>query len=235
VTALERELAAVRLDLPPAPDVTAAVLARVKRARTRRRVWIAAVAAAAALAMAFAVPTARTSILHWVGLGGVTIERVPSLPKTSLRTAASFGSPVSRDDAVDAVDFGVRLPRLEGLPPRHLYLDRDAPSPIVTAVYGDPRRPTIVLSEWRGNVAPHFHKLVRYSTATTFVRVEGTRAIWVTGPPHAVFYLARDGTFAEAPVYTTGNVLVWLRHGVSHRLELDGSLGAALRVVRGLR
>jgi hypothetical protein len=159
MTALERELAAVRLDLPPAPDVSAAVLARVRRVRTRRRTWIAVVAAAVAVAAAFAVPTARTSILRWVGLGGVTIERVPSLHATSLRTAASFGTPVGR---VDGLDFGVRLPRLEGLPPRHLYLDRDAPSPILTAVYGDPDRPAIVLSEWRGNVAPHFHKLVRY-------------------------------------------------------------------------
>jgi hypothetical protein len=235
VTALERELTAVQIELPQAPDFTGSVLARVRRARRRRRLSLAAAVAVAALAAVLAVPTARTAVLRWAGLGGVTIERVPALPATSLRTAAAFGTPVDLARAARSVDFDVRLPRLDGLPARGLYLDRDAPSPIVTAVYGAARRPTIVLSEWRGNVERHFHKLVRYSAATKAVRIDDAPGLWVAGPPHAIFYLARDGSFGETPVYTTGNVLVWLRNGVSYRLELDGTLDEARGIAESLR
>jgi hypothetical protein len=234
VTPLERELAALRLDLDLVPDLAPRVRAAIVRRRRRRRATVlGALAGLLSVAAAFAASPSRSALLDWLGLGGVTIERVAELSPGDLRTAESFGSPTGFDHAQDAVDFRVRLPELGGLGERQVYLDLDAPSPIVTVVYGSPERPRLLLSEWRGDARPYFHKLIDFSVHTERVRVEGAPGIWIEGAPHEIFYATRDGSFAT-PVYTFGNVLVWIRDGVTHRLELDGSLADAREVVASL-
>lgn len=228
---LERELGAVRLDLSPVPDFEPPVRAAIARRRRQRRAGaLAALAATLALAAAAVASPSRSALIGWLGLGGVTLERVVELPPGGLRTPEWLGEPVTLEVAEGAVDFPLRLPKVAGLGESHVFLDVDAPSPVVTVVYGAPERPRLLLSEWRGDAAPHFHKLIEFSVHTERVRIDGAPGLWVEGPPHEIFYLAADGTFANTPVYTFGNVLVWVRDGVSHRLELVGSLEDARQV-----
>jgi hypothetical protein len=235
VTPLERELAALRLDLAPVPDLAPRVRAAIVRRRRRRRAAVlGALAVSLSIASAAVASPSRSALLDWLGLGGLTIERVAELPPADLRTAEAFGTPAALDEARDAVDFRVRLPELGDLGERHVYLDRSAPSPIVTVVYGIPERPRLLLSEWRGDAQPHFRKLIDFSVHTERVRIEGASGIWIEGAPHEIFYSAGDGTFENTPVYTFGNVLVWVRDGVTHRVELDGSLADAREVAESL-
>jgi hypothetical protein len=74
------------LELPPTPDLAAAVRQRLearpalRRPFVRRRVVLVFAALAIAIGAAFAVPPARTAILEFLGLRGATIERVEELP-----------------------------------------------------------------------------------------------------------------------------------------------------------
>ena len=232
---LERELAAITLDVGPVPDFETRVRSVLTQRRRRRRVGaLAVLAAALTLTAAVVAPTSRSAMLQWLGLGGVTLERVADLPPAGIRTPRYLGDPVQFSTARDAVDFPVRVPRLAGLGERHVFLDDEAPSPVVTIVYGSPENPLLLLSEWRGDTRPHFHKLIGFSARTERVRIGGAPGLWVEGPPHEIFYLATDGSFANTPVYTFGDVLIWVRRGVSHRLELIGSLADARQVAGSL-
>ena len=76
---LEQRLHALgqELEYPPEPDVAPAVLAQLdRRPFPWRAVAIAVAVLAVALGAAFAVPQARTTILRWFHLRGVTVERV---------------------------------------------------------------------------------------------------------------------------------------------------------------
>ena len=132
MTPIELELAelAAHLELPRTPDVSTVVAERIRRRRRpRRRVLVLAFAAVlVAVASLLAVsPSARSALLDWLGIRGVTIERVPELPEVPLRAAPSFGKRVSLELARERVDFEVRLPRLDGLPRRTVYLSLDPP------------------------------------------------------------------------------------------------------------
>ena len=77
------------LEYPPEPDVAPAVLVRLDRRPFPWRVVAVALAVlAVAVGAAFAVPQARTTILKWFHLRGVTVERVETLPPAVERFAA---------------------------------------------------------------------------------------------------------------------------------------------------
>jgi hypothetical protein len=241
VTELEQELAALAawVEFPSAPDVLPAVSGRIARRRRTRRAGLSlAVALVAVAAAVFAAsPDARSSILRWIGIQGVEIERVPTLPPVASVTGTeAFGRPATRAAAREAVDFRLRLPKLAGLrDPDRAYADGSVPDGLVTFVWGPRGRPRLLLSEWRGNTKVHFHKLVKFAASTKRVRVDGDPGIWVSGPPHAVFFRDADGFFAETPVRLAGNVLLWMHGDLSYRLELDAPLADALTVAKALR
>ena len=101
MTELELSLAALapEVDWPATPTLA---LPHVLPRRSRPRLVIAVALAALVVAVgaAFAVPSARSAILRFFGFGGVTIERVATLPSAQERPlAATLGTPVSRDAA----------------------------------------------------------------------------------------------------------------------------------------
>ena len=93
---LERSLRTLQVEWPATPDVAS----RLELAPRRSRRWIAVAAVAVALAIgaAFAVPQSRSAILRFFHLGGVSVERVETLPPAEQRPlAAALGQVV--DDA----------------------------------------------------------------------------------------------------------------------------------------
>src|SRR5438552_9721237 len=88
---------------PPTPDVASRLVLAPRRRRLRPLVAGIALAAVA-LAIAFAVPPARSALLRFFGFGGVTIERVHTLPAAAEEPlAAGLGLPASTAEAERAL------------------------------------------------------------------------------------------------------------------------------------
>jgi hypothetical protein len=241
VSEIERELKELSawIDFPPGPSVLPALRDRIARRRRRARAGLALVLAlvVAGGAVLASSPSARSSILRWMGIEGVELERVPRLPATvTLAGPEAPGRRVTLARAAAAARFGLRLPHLKGLgAPDRVYLDRSIPDGLVSFVWGTPAGPRLLLSEWRGDTKAHFHKLVQFSVKTRRVRIESGPGIWVSGPPHAVFFRDALGYFSETQVRLAGNVLIWMRGDLSYRLEADVRLADAVTIAESLR
>src|SRR6266545_6426089 len=122
MTELERALVALgrELDFPVEPDLVAGVRARLERPRfvlaPRRRALAFAVAVlVVAFGIAMAVPQARSAILRFFHIGGVTVEQVETLPRAENRPlVAGLGPPLSRRDAELRAHLSIVLPEVEG-------------------------------------------------------------------------------------------------------------------------
>src|SRR5919201_3163152 len=107
------------LEWPPTPDLVARVAQRLEPRRRplvpRRALVLALAALLLGIAVAFAVPPARTAILHFFGIGKVTIERVETLPPAQERPlAGDLGRPESVAQARRELGFEPLLPRVAG-------------------------------------------------------------------------------------------------------------------------
>jgi hypothetical protein len=94
---------------------------------------------------------------------------------------------------------------------------------------------TLLLSEF---VSTNFGVLKKAAVGATTVErvsVDGGVGIWITGAPHVLVYLDRDGRFRERPVRVTGSVLLWERGPLTLRLEGDLSKDEAARLARSVR
>src|SRR5436305_3837526 len=96
---LERDLRAVSVEWPPAPELAAHVRAQLAKPPPgiawRRPLVVALAVLAVAIAAAFAVPSARTAILRWLGLQHVSVVRVERLPPTRRLATADLGEAMS--------------------------------------------------------------------------------------------------------------------------------------------
>ena len=187
---LERELISLAIAWPETP---------VFELRPQRRRWPLAVAIAfAALAAAFAVPQSRAAILDLFDFGGVTIERVGTLPAAQERPlGADLGAVVTPAQAKNYVGPRLLLPPV----PVTLHVRGNVISMVFTYA-GEP----VLLSEFQAG-AEIFKKIVGPAT-----KIEQTsRGPWIEG---AHLYL-----FPKAPPRLAGNVLLWRHAGLTFRLE----------------
>jgi hypothetical protein len=194
MTDFERELRALDVEWPAAPEL------RLELARRRRVRAVVAVALVAALAAAFAVPQSRSAILRFFHLGGVTVVRVETLPPAQERSlAAGLGGQVSDDEAARALGAPF-------LPARHgtLY-ERDG---FVSTVLQGP----VLLSEFGSE---YLIKKIASGKVEYVVVASGVTGLWIADQPHVV-------VFPEASPRLAGNVLVWAKGGVTFRLEGRG-------------
>jgi hypothetical protein len=198
MTELERDLRALRVDWPEAPDFAS----RLELGPRRRRLLVPALAAAAIVAVAavFAVPQSRSAILRFFHLRGVTVERVGTLPKADERPlAAGLGREI--DDATARSTLGGPFrPAAHGT----LY-EREG---IVSTLLRGP----ILLSEFG---APEFLKKFATSNVEWVQVAPDVQGLWIAGAPHVVF-------FPGASPRLAGNVLVFATSTRTYRLEGKG-------------
>jgi hypothetical protein len=239
VAELERELRALQLEWPSEPELAPRVRARLATERRPRFGWrgVAAVAVALvaiAIGAAFAVPSARSAILRWLGLEHVRVVRVETLPPAHKLASADLGTRTTMAGAARRADFGLlRLPQ----PPDSVYVATTDAGARVTFVYGDVERPRLLVSELRGfGVTKFVQKLYGSGTRVERVEVGGEPGLWLSGAPHAVYYGGPDSLIhADEPVLA-GNTLVWERRGgVIVRLEGDLSKHDALVISKRFR
>ena len=160
---------------------------------------------------ALAVPQARTTILKWFHLRGVTVERVETLPPAVERS--QLGRPLSRDEAERALGFELALP--PGTKPGRVYVLDGALASVVLPEEGRP----LLLSEYRAVDFALLKKSASAKTAIEPVHVNGEPGLWLEGGPHTLTYFDRRGEFRQRTVLIRGNVLLWTDGPLTLRLE----------------
>jgi hypothetical protein len=224
---LERELRALAgfVDLPGERELVPAVRARLGQAQARRLVpWrriagVAALVLVVGLAATMAVPDARTAVLRFLGLKGVTVIRVDELPPAST-TPHVFGESVSLAGARRIVGFRPLLPEDLGAPD-DVRINRFSPYFIVL-LYGRPNV-RLRLTETSGGV---IQKYAQFAQRVERVEVDGQPGIWVEGE-HVVaepFGMPR----------LSGNVLLWEQGDLTLRLEGRLDKEQALDIARSV-
>jgi len=253
VSDLERTLQAVgaELEYPATPELAAAVAERVQR-RTPPAVRPARRTLAIALALALlgagaafaAAPGVRHSVLDWLGLRSVHIERAPKLPALPPGRAAGnlgLGTHTTLAAARSHAGFPLLVPARR---PDEVYL---APAPAgkrVALAYqpgrGLPRAHEtglgMLITEFRGR-QPHelIRKTLPPGTRARAVSIGGDRGVWIAGRPHEVLYMDADGRIDTDTLRLAGNTLLWSHGGVLVRIEADVPLRSALRIARSMR
>src|SRR3954469_12179838 len=109
---LQLQALAAEIDYPEAPDLVPAVRAALARPRpSRRRPLVVALAILAiAIAGVLAVPSARSSIEHWLGFGAVRLNFVDRLPDRPVTGSPGLGTTMALQDARDRASFRITVP-----------------------------------------------------------------------------------------------------------------------------
>ncbi|SRR6266567_5461983 len=223
-----------RLELPPAPDLTPAVLARLperrpRRTRPARRTVAAALAAALVLAgTAMAVPATRHAILRVLGLRGVRIERVPRLPPlpAGSGTRLGLGQRIPFARARHAAHFTALLPAQ----PMATYLEHDIPGGRLSLLKG-----RVLIIEFRGTAIPFIFKLIGPDTHLKRLRVNRGPAVYIYGAPHEVLFQESTGEVQTDRIRLAGNVLIWQQGALTLRIEGTHTLQQALALAHSMR
>ena len=77
-------------------------------------------------------------------------------------------------------------------------------------------------------------KLAGQSTVVDRFELDGDPAVWLEGGPHAVLFVAPDGTIRDDQGWLAGNTLLVDRHGVTTRVEGAVDRADAVDLVRAL-
>jgi hypothetical protein len=240
VTRLERELQALStvVDWPAAPDVAATLAGRLAEQRRprprRRRVAIVAVALLAALLAVLAVPPARTAVFDWLGIGGARIVRVDELPPLpALRDFEVLGRRTTLEGARAGAGFAFDDPPRDEPSPDEV---RVAPGLRVSYVWRDGDGVRLLITQFPGRIGDPalLKKLAGQATVVDRFELDGDPAVWLEGGPHAVLFVAPDGTIRDDQGWLAGNTLLVDRHGVTTRVEGAVDRADAVDLVRAL-
>ena len=241
------ELALVRLGrelhVPPTPDLSARVRARLEQApasRTwlsRRRTLVLALAVlAVAIGAVLAVPGTRAAILEFFHLRGVTIQRVEELPTVPLQRDFNelfLGDRVTLAKARERADFDVIVPEALGEPDAVFFQD-NPPGGMVSLVYGTPDEPRALFTQFRGRVDEVIYKKVAAGTHIAALQIEGRPGYFLSGDPHEFSYFDRTGEYRQEIVRLAGNTLLWERGPLTLRLEADIDREEAVEIARSV-
>lgn len=249
---------------PPPRDLVPGVLARIagERApaeardgagapggrRARRRLAsrplpalaaLLAVVVVAVAALLAASPGVRADLRRLLGLGTVRVEIVRELPPLRAGSRADLGARVTAAEAV--LNTGRAAPSARALgPPDALYLGGEPPGTLTAAYRPRPGLPeafdgiAALVSTFPGDPFAFVGKLVAGGTPLRRVRVAGAPGLWIPGP-HGIVVGGRGNAPAELPPRLAGPTLLWVRGGLTYRLEARVPLARALRIAASVR
>lgn len=256
------------IEYPRTPDLAARVRGELKtdrpgqldRARLRPALLVV-LAVVAALALLLIIPETREAIAQLLGLRTIRLIETTPTPVSQLQIPATATmaplTPASTPtlgvvpfrqccestlaEAQQTARFKILLPPGEQ-PTRVFFQDqifgRGSDPQQVVLIFGEPDQPRFVLYQ---AVRYLYGKMVPRDSGTviTETQVSGQRALWLTGAPHVLVTLDRNGEpliSTERPV--NANTLIWETGdrdtGVTYRLETPLSLAAAIEFAESL-
>jgi hypothetical protein len=197
-----------------------------------RRVLVVALAALAIVAGVMAVPQARSAILDFFGIGGVTVVQVDELPQVDA-PPLDLGRRVSLDEAERQAGFEVLEPELDD--PDAVYVRQGPTGVQVGFRWGPETRPRLLLTQHRGRVGLEFaRKVVGEGTRVEQLEVDGSPALWLSGKPHLFYYLDEAGEPHEQELALAGNTLLWAKGPLTLRLEGDLTRAEAVEIAQSV-
>ena len=243
------------LNYPPTPDIGPPVIERIRnhaaprRVPTRRAISIAVATLLLVTTGAIAaVPSARHTVLRWLGLRSVQIERVPAVPKAPPTSTTGIGPELGRQSTLvgarASVHFQVLIPRLGTFEAPRVYLSHSPPGGRVTLLYvAGPGFPAaagtgagLLITEFRGDQPREFlGKTLGPGTTAAQLRIKGEPAVWIAGQPHLVVFRDVEGTIRVDPLRLATNTLLWHHGKLLIRIEAHVSEAVALRIAGSMR
>jgi hypothetical protein len=250
------------IEYPSTPNLAAQVRAQLNVDRPRppdrprlRPAFVVAFAILAAIALLLIIPETRQAIAQLLGLRTIRLIETTPTPRPPAATLAPTPTlsvvPFKQccistlAEAQQLADFTLLLPPDEE-PSRVFFQDqvfgRGSEPQQVVLVFGDPERPRHVLYQASRML---YEKLMSRNgteagTLITETQVNDQRALWLTGAPHVLVTLDRNGKPLlgfERPV--NANTLIWetgdVDTGVTYRLETSLSLAEAIEFAESLR
>jgi hypothetical protein len=251
------------LDVPAPPDYatlvrehleSGSVMTRPSKWRRRfgptgplRRLAAATIVVILAVTVVLSVPTTRDAVADLFGFAGVNVRTVPSAapsPRPTVDAALDLGEPVTLDEANQQVSFPVALPRTPGLgEPDAIYVRGERGLESVSVVYS----PTVkfpaavdtqvglLVSQYAGTATPYFDKLIDAGEPVTQVTVDGRWPGLYFTSPHQILVRGPGGVVHEDQPRLAAPTLVWVRDGVTYRLEAAVDLNSALAVAASMQ
>ncbi len=182
-----------------------------------RRGWLVAAAAAAAFLILMAFPGPRSAVAGLFGIGSISITMVDELPEAAVATRPS-GVESSLEEAQRDVDFSVMTIDAE---PDAVFLDTSVPGGMVTLGYGKGDGTyRLLITELQAETDINvLEKSIASGTSISTVTVGAEDGFWIEGGPHVVVLFDRDGHFIEDSARLAGNTLLFVRDGVTVRIE----------------
>lgn len=216
MTPLEDELRALGRSavVPPVADgLAAAVLERVAEPPVRRTVaaavkekWRALLALLSLLlAGALVAPPVRAAVAEWLNIGGVGAVQVPSGP-TSAPTPPTVAGQLSLVEAANTAGFTPVVPTALGAP------TGVQASEGFVAMSWETASGVVRLEQFKAELSPLYIKKY-YSELEPVPAIDG---FWFS-TPHQLVLTKQTGE--EQRVRVAGPTLVWVRNGVTFRLE----------------
>jgi len=255
---LERQLRALgpRLAVPDASGMSLAVRRRIESGAipsgrvemptspARRRVLVGiAVVLLLAVGLTLAIGRSRDAVADWLGLQGVEIERSPK-PVHGLGSDLHLGRRVSLAEARDAVGFEPLLAaRAQYGAPDAVYLADTPAGGRVTFLYapraGLPAAAAsgvgLLITEFEATIdEPVLRKTAGPQTTVEAFVLNGQRAYWLAGEPHAVGFIDRNGTVFQDQSRLAGNTVLFASGPRTIRIESGLTKADAIAVADAL-
>jgi hypothetical protein len=240
---------------PTTPDVTEAVLARVRagagvavgQAPRRRspigRSWRVVALALLALVIAAAVAGAALFGLPGLRLGTVEVLPSPQVVDDPQAIRRWLGAPSDLAGARALLGADLRVPQALGEPDEVHVRDIAGRTHVALVYHAEPGAPVVadglglIITEWMGGFDEDFARkwLQERGGHAEVVDVDGSRGYWVSGLPHVLEYLDDEAGMRRTPSRLVGDVLVWQTGAVVYRIESPRGRDATLDIAASMR
>jgi hypothetical protein len=226
------------VEFPDEPDFVEGVRRRMREAPGRgwappRLLLVGFAVLAVAVGAVMAVPPARTAVLEWLGIKGVSVTRVETLPKTGPLSEVGLGEQVTLAGARRVASWLVE-PSYEGLGlPDHVFHTVAVPGGQVAFLWGTKAEPRLLMTQSPGRAFGE--KMLGPGSDAERADVDGELGVWFSGPPHVFIYRDEHGDIREETARLAGNTLLWQHGELTVRLEGELSRREALEIARTVR
>jgi hypothetical protein len=229
-----------QVEFPPTPDLASTVRQRLGAAPRRRfalprrrALAVAFAILAVAVGAVMAVEPARTAVLEWLGIKGVTIVRLEKLPDAPLTNEVGLGERVTLEEARRRAPWLAEPDADDPGAPDEVYFSADVPGGQVTFLWGTRQEARLLMTQSPGSAFAE--KMLQPESETERTDVDGRPAIWFFGEEHFFVFRDRRGALQEDTGRLVGNTLLWQLGDLTVRIEGDLSKEQALEIARSVR